>query len=163
MTNPGQPFVIGDPVRSYDEVPISYDFHDFLLNVRTPGAAVALNFAIRPPRSAATGFQWVCIQGGRTGFRTTFPWPQGTGAVFVDGSAIWNSAPVDDTSLRTLINTLTIVADSPVTTIDLGIVDLIETVLATAGPSGASYQVKCRIVCVNQEKLEAVMVLPVQD
>jgi hypothetical protein len=164
MTNPGQPFVTGDTVRSFDEVPVSYDWHDFLLNVRTPGAAIALNFAIRPPRSAATGFQWVCVLAGRAGFRTTFPWPTGVGSVFVDGAAIWNSVPVDDTSLRNTINTLVIVADSPLTTVDLGIVDLIETVLVTGFVSGNSYEVRCKITCSSPpEKKEAVMVLPCQD
>lgn len=163
MTNPGQPFITGDPARSYDEIPISYDWHDFLLNSRTPGAAVLLNYAIRPPRSAATGFQWLCTTPGRTGFRTTFPWPVGVGAVFIDGSVIWSSVPVDDTSLRTTIQTLTITPDSPIVIVDLGIVDLIETILVSGGLSGTSYEIRCKIVCANQEKKEAVMVLPVQD
>lgn len=163
MTSPGQPFITGDVARSYDEIPVSYDWHDFLLNVRTPGAGVALNYAVRPPRNAATGYQWVVVTPGRCGFKNTIFWPIGLGMIFHDGTAVWASALVDDTSLRTTISTLTIDCDSPVSFVDLGIVDLIETILVTGGASGSQYDIRCDIICANGEKKQAVLVLPVQD
>lgn len=163
MTSPGQPFITGEVARSYDEIPVSFDWHDFLLNVRTFGATVALNYAFRPPRSAATGYQWVCVTPGRSNFKNPIPWPVGLGMVYNDGTVVWNSALVDDTSLRTTISTLTIDCDSPIAFVDLGMVDLIETILVTGGVSGSQYDIRCDIICANGEKKQAVLVLPVQD
>jgi hypothetical protein len=163
MLTPGQPYITGETARSYDDVPVSYDWHDFLMNVRTPGADVILNFAIRPPRAKATGFQWLCTTAGLTSGLALLDWPTGMGEVIEDGSVVWTSVAVDATSFRTTIATVTLDLDAPLTYSDRGVVDYIETILVSGLISGTSYLLRCDVVCANGDKKQAVLVLPVQD
>ena len=56
MVTHAAPYVTVTPVRSYDDVLLSWDWHDYLLNTRTPGALVDVGFCIRPPRALARLF-----------------------------------------------------------------------------------------------------------
>ena len=163
MPTPGAPYIIVPNVRSWDQVPISFDWHDFLINVRQPGGAVALNDTIRPPRAQATGMQLICTQAGVSSAATSIQWPLKVGAMVNDGTVIWTSEPCDDTSMRTDIASHTFDPDSPVVCTDLGTYDYVISCRIADGVSANTYDVRCRIVCVNGDNKEAVAVVTVQD
>jgi hypothetical protein len=165
MPSPGQPYVTVETKRSYDQVPIPFDYHDWLANQRVAGAAVALDFVIRPLRANATGMQYRCAVAGVTApvDSSTMTWPQAAGVAFDDGSAEWISEALDDSSFRSTVASQAYVIPNGVASTDAGNNDKIYVVLIGGGISGQSYNIVCDVVLVNGEHKEAVAILPVQD
>lgn len=161
----GQPYVEVDPKRSFDEVPIEVDWHDFLARRRRAGTAYASADTIRPLRAQATGLQYRCTTAGVTSGLPTdrIRWPTTVGATVQDGSVVWTAEAMSTTSLRTTISSddwpavagLTLGAESNS--------DLRYQVLVAGGTSGQSYSVKHQVTLANGEDKEAVAVLPVAD
>lgn len=173
MVSPGQPVQTVLTKRSADVVPITFDWHDFLLNNRVIGGAVAVDYVFRPVRAQATGYQLRCTTAGVTSpLDTPLPAVRGAGIVIDDGTVQWTSEAVSTASLRAAIGSYTYSispTDTAVLT-DSGNEDLIYTVFVGAGVSGETYEIKHDIVLVNAislvatgEQKEAIAVLPVQD
>lgn len=161
----GQPYVRVDPKRSFDEVPIEADWHDYLIRQRRPGTAYASSDTVRPLRARATGLQYRCTTAGVTSGVPTdrIRWPTVVGGTVDDGSVVWTAEAVTSASLRT-----TIASDDwpSVTGLTLGSAsnsDLRYVVTVDGGVSGQTYEVKHQVTLANGEEKEAVIVLPVQD
>lgn len=178
MTSPGQPYTTVTTKRTFDIVPVTFDWHDFLANQRQPGFAVPLDYVWRPLRIIATGLQYRCTQAGVSSPLDTpgIFWPRTVGAVTDDGTAQWTAEPLTIESLRAIIGSYTYTESAvppgsgAVTSVDAGSEDLVYATLVGAGTSGESYRVKMEIILIDSvttaatgEKKEAVAVLPVQD
>jgi hypothetical protein len=175
---PGQPYQTVATKRTYDVVPVTFDWHDFLLNPRPQGQAVAIDYVWRPTRALATGIQYRCTQEGVTSPLDTnsILWPRDDGAVTDDGTAQWTSEEISNASLRALIGSYTYTGTvqppgvGTVTTTDAGSDDLIYSAYVGGGTSGENYLISHEIVLVDVvtavatgEKKEAIGYLPVQD
>jgi hypothetical protein len=148
--------------RSFDESPVSFDWHDFLANVPQRGKAYALNDRVRLKRADSKGFQYRCSTAGVTG--SVEPrWPKVLAGTVTDGSVVWTAEAVDAVSLRTTISSDTFVADSGVTLGAESNADLVYYVLVSGGTDGQSYLIKHQIGCANGEDKEALGRLPVED
>lgn len=172
MVAPGQPFTTVQTKRVADIVPVTFDWHDFLVNLRIIGGAVNVDYVWRPFRAQATGFQLRCTQAGVTSpLDTPLLMPRSADVVIDDGTVQWTSEPLSTASLRAIIGSYIYTLSSvDIVSTDGGNEDLIYTVFIGAGVSGLSYQVKHDIVLVNPttviatgEVKEAVAILPVQD
>lgn len=158
----GGPVVDLPPKRSFDEVPVDFDWHDFLAQLPVRGKAYAVNDKVRLRRGQSTGLQYKCTTGGVTGHKEP-RWPTVAAQTVTDGTVVWTAEAIDANSLRTTISSEDYVADTGVTLGTESISDLKYTVNVRGGTSGQSYNVKHQIVCVNGEDKEAVGILPVQD
>lgn len=173
MTSPGQPVQTVATKRVADVVPITFDWHDYLLNNRIIGGAVTVDYVFRPVRAQATGFQLRCTTAGVTSpFDTPLPAVRSAGLVIDDGTVQWTSEVLSTASLRGVIGTYTYtsVPNTDLVLTDSGNEDFIYTTFAGAGLSGSSYQIKHDVTLVNAttsvptgELKEAVAILPVQD
>lgn len=159
---------VGGPVvelkakRSFDEVPVTFDWHDFLANLPLRGKAYALAVMVRLPRGRSTGFQYECTTAGVTGAQEP-RWPKTLNGTVTDGSVVWTARALAATSLRTTVSTHQAPA---VTGVNLGTItvdDHIYTVPVSGGTSGQVYDIKHQIACANGEDKEAVGKLPVED
>lgn len=162
---PGAPYVEVPAKRSFDEVPVEVDWHDYLARLRRPGSAVAANDVVRPLRSQATGLQYRATSNGVTSRRPTasLSWPTQIGGTLRDGSVTWTAEPVSTASLRT-----TITADDwpSVAGLSFGAEvnsDLRYVLMVGGGSNGVVYEVKHQVTLANGEDKEAVAVLPVRD
>jgi hypothetical protein len=159
----GAPYVEVDPKRSFDEVAIEVDWHDYLIRTRLAGTAYSVNDRVRPLRRDATGLQYRCSTAGVTSGKPSVRWPTVSGGTVTDGTVVWTAEAVTSASLRTTIST----EDWPaVTGLTLGAesnADLRYQVLVDGGVSGQTYEVRHQVVMANGEEKEAVAVLPVRD
>lgn len=158
----GGPIVELKPKRSFDEVPVEFDWHDFLIRQPERGRAFAVNDRVRLPRSRSTGLQYRCTTAGVTGNKEP-RWPTAAAGTVTDGTVVWTAEAIDANSLRTTILSEDFALDTGLTNGGESVVDLKYTVLVRGGTSGQSYNVKHQIVCVNGEDKEAVGILPVED
>jgi hypothetical protein len=148
--------------RSFDESPVSFDWHDFLANLPQRGKAYASNDRVRLPRDRSTGLQYRCTTAGVTGAIEP-RWPKVVALTVTDGSVVWTAEAVDAVSLRTTITSDTFEADSGVTLGAESSADLVYTVLVSGGTAGESYLIRHQIGCANGEDKEAIGRLPVED
>lgn len=158
----GQPVVDLKAKRSFDEVPVTFDWHDFLVRLPERGKAYAVNDRVRLPRARSTGLQYRCTTGGVTG-KSEPRWPTVSGGTVNDGTVIWTAEAIDANSLRTTISSDDYVLDTGITEGSSSNADLKYTVLVSGGVSGQEYRVKHQIICANGEDKEAVGILPVRD
>lgn len=178
MTSPGEPYTTVKTKRTYDVVPVTFDWHDFLANQRQPGFEVPLQYVWRPLRAVATGIQFRCTQAGVSSPLDTASiiWPRTIGSVVDDGTAQWTAEAISNDSLRALVGTFTYsytvvgTGSGTVVVTDAGSEDLVYAALIGGGTSGSSYAIKMQIVLIDVittvptgEDKEAVAVLPVQD
>lgn len=159
----GAPYAEVEPKRSFDEVPIAVDWHDYLANFREAGTAYASGYRVRLPRRYATGLQYQCTTPGVTSGKPNVRWPTLVGGTVTDGTVVWTAEAMSTQSLRT-----TIASDDwpAVAGLTLGTEsnnDLRYQVLVDGGTSGQTYEVKHQVILANGEEKEAVAVLPVQD
>lgn len=158
----GEPYVAVEPKRSYDNVPIQVDWHDYLSRIWQPGTAQSASTAIRLPRAQSTGLQYRALADGVTGRRQP-RWPLVVGGQVSDGQVTWVAEEITPDSLRT-----SILSDgwAPVIGLVFGAsasADLIFTQFVDGGVSGETYEVKHQIICANGEEKEAVALLLVED
>jgi hypothetical protein len=152
-----------DPKRSFERVALQVDWHDSLARLRSTGMRYSLGEIIRPRRSEASGFEYECVQAGVTGSRPV-NWPYRDGATITDGSAIWLSRPLSDSSLRTIVQSAAWSATPAGLVLSAESVnDCVYTIYADEGVSGVTYEVKHSIALATPEELEAAIILRVQD
>lgn len=161
----GAPYTQVAAKRSYDAVPIPFDWHDFLANQRVAGAYYPLGYTFRPFRAEATGLQYTCIQAGVTdGQVASLNLEIANGSKIYDGQVVWQAEPLDATSMRATIQSYQYVTDTGVTAVDDGVNDYVYTAVVSGGVSGTSYQIKHQVTLSDPpEQKEAVAVLPVSD
>lgn len=153
-----------DPKRAAERVPIQFDWHDYLANVRQPGASVSLGqrfrFKRRDPRS--TGLEYEVTQAGRTGGRVPI-FPTTIGGQVTDGSCVLTARALSSASLRGTIGTSTFPATAGLTLSSEMNDDLIYTIWAESGVAGQFYDVVHRVTLngIAGEIVEAVAHLPV--
>jgi hypothetical protein len=158
----GGPRIVVDPKRSFDEIPIRFDWHDYLANLPERGNAYALNARVRPRRANATGLEYQATTAGTTGRREP-RWPTALGGTVPDGSVVWTAVALSTASLRTTISSQSAPAVTGVTVGAPTLDDLAYTVLVSGGTSGQTYEIKHQVTLANGEEKEAVAVLLVQD
>jgi len=76
------------------------DWTNWLANYWVPAAGATVGATVRP--SEATGYQYVCVAAGQTGASEPM-WPAGVGEEVLDGSVLWTSEPIDNTSLEAIV------------------------------------------------------------
>jgi hypothetical protein len=158
----GQPYQRVDAKRTFDNVEVSFDWHDYLANKWSAGVAVSINSCIRRNRELSNGQQLRALNDGVTGHRP-IPWPRVAGISVPDGSVTWISEEISSASLRTAI------ADSVFPDVDDLVLsaeantDLVYRVVVDGGVSGRSYEIRHQVTFANGEEKEAVAVLPVRD
>lgn len=161
----GAPYVLVPAKRSFDVVPVTFDWHNYLIKQRFPGSSVLLNDVMRPRRKQATGLQYRCTTPGTTSRRPwqLFVWPMSVGGTITDGSVVWTAEPIDVTSLRTTIASQSVPAVTGLTIVSAGNLDYIYSFLVGGGANDARYEIKHRVVDANGEQKEGVALLPVRD
>jgi hypothetical protein len=161
----GGPIGEVEPKRAADTVPVSVDWHDFLINRREPGTAVSLNFVFRPPRALATGFEYKCTTPGVTGGHPHFriAWPTTIGGTIPDGSVVWTAQAISTDSLRASISSSSWPAVAGLTFSAAAAIDLVYSTNVAGGSSGETYQIAHEITLSTGEPKEALIILPVQD
>ena len=158
----GQPYGTVPSKRSADKVPVQIDWHDYLINLWAPGVAVEQGVTIRPRRSAATGFEYLCATPGVTAKKEP-RWPTAVGESVTDGSVVWTSQARSIASQRTSITGSAWDADDGVTLSDQSNADLIYTTFVDGGEDGEDYEVRNLVTLANGEEKEGVAVVPVRD
>lgn len=163
--DPGAPYQEVEAKRSFDNVTVSVDWHDYLINLRLPGTAVTIGYTMRPRRADATGLQYRCTRAGVTskGPWTRVNWPRVEGVTVRDGSVDWIAEAITVASLRSTIQTQAFPTVSGLTLSSQSDNDLVYTTKAAGGLSGASYPIKHQIQLANGEIKEGIAILPVQD
>lgn len=162
----GAPAGKAEPKRPADNVPLRVDWHDYLINRRTPGVAVALNFRFRFPRDRSTGLQYKCTVAGVSDKRPDerIVWPTTAGGVVTDGPVQWTAEAIDTQSLRlTISSNAWSVNDAAVTLATQSNADSIYTSYASGGADGQTYEIRHSVTLSNGEIKEALIVLPVLD
>jgi len=173
MASPGQPYVTVKTKRVADTVPVSFDWHDYLINARPVGSQVNVGYVWRFARSSTTNMQYRCTLAGETSPKadSKLDWPKSAGIEVDDGTALWTSEVLSNDSLRADIASYAYssVPSGPTLT-DGSHNDFIYTVLVAGGTSGTSYKIKHNVdlgdpdtLTPTMEEKEAVAVLPVQD
>ncbi len=160
----GQPYVRVQAKRSFDEVPVEVDWHDYLVRQRRPGTAYNAGDRVRPLRKDATGLQYNCTTAGVTSGKPLVRWPTVAGGTVTDGTVVWTAEAVTSASLRTTIASEDWSASAGVVLGAESSSDLRYIVMVGSGVSGQTYTVTHRVtLALNSEDKEAVAVLPVQD
>jgi hypothetical protein len=161
----GAPSGIADPKRPADKVPVNVDWHDYLINERKPGVAIAPNFTVRPRRQSATGLEYKATTSGVTSFAPNdrIRWPTTAAQTVTDGTVIWTSQAVSTSSLRATISSNAWTFDNGVTKSDESNSDLVYTAFAAAGFDGQTYALRQSVTLSNGEVKEALILLPVKD
>lgn len=158
----GEPVVQLKPKRSWDEIPVEFDWHDYLIRLPRRGTSMALNERVRLLRARSTGLQYRVTTAGVTGNKEP-RWPTVSGAIIADGTVVLTAEAIDAQSLRTTITDENFIADTGVT---LGVEsndDLLYRVLVSGGMSAQTYKIRHQVTLANGEDKEAVGILPVQD
>lgn len=148
-----------------DRIPVQVDWHDWLINTREPGVAVAVDFVMRPTRSMATGFQYRCTVAGVTSCLPFFRlrWPHTVGGLIVDGSVSWTAEAIDDESLRTTV-TDEIWTETPGVVLSAeSAADSIYSVQVEGGVSGQEYVVRHSADFANGEKRSQAVQINIED
>jgi hypothetical protein len=167
MEDRGAPFAEVEAKRVADKVPLRVDWHDYLINTREPGKAVAQNYVFRPPRSRATGLEYKCTTAGVTSQAPydRLRWPTAAASTITDGTVVWTAQAVSTSSLRATVSSDSWTADTGLTLSDQSNTDLIYTTYAAAGTNGERYEVKHAITLSGSpaEIKEALILLPVKN
>lgn len=161
MTDRGGPYIEVRAKRTFDNVPLQVDWHDYLARLWSPGTAFAAGVRIRRPRAYSTGLQY-SSSGGVSGRREP-NWPKTAGGTVVDGDITWTAEAMSSSSLRTTISSDDWPAVTGLTLAGEQNGDLVYQVNADGGTSGQSYEVKHQVTLANGEEKEALIVLPVRD
>lgn len=151
-----------DAKRPFAIVAVTFDWHDYLANLRAPGAAVALNDVVRLRRLEATGLEYKCTTAGVTGWRNLV-WPGSVGQTLNDGSVVWTAQAVSSASLRTTITLSTFPTVSGVTYGTTSETDLRYAIQVSGGTANRSYEIRHRVTLANTEQQEALAMLDVRD
>lgn len=168
----GQPYGEVPPKRSFDNVPVAVDWHDYLVNLWAPGRYFSGDAVIRLPRAISTGKQYRAVSDGVSG--ASMPrFPKNDDDEVTDGSVVWRAEPVSIESQRTTIAAQQWSADSGVSLGTEATSDLIYQVLVDGGEDGggdgvledgtAAYRITHQITLANGEEKEGVVLLPVRD
>lgn len=158
----GAPYGPVAPKRTYDNLPVGVDWHDYLANLWQPGVYVSQGTTIRLVRKASTGFEYVCTTAGLTG-KAQPRFPSVAAETVPDGSVVWTAQAISSASLRTQISTHAVDADTGITVGADSVSDLVHVVFVDGGQDGSDYQIRFQIVATNGEEKEGVVILPVRD
>jgi hypothetical protein len=158
----GGPVVEVDAKRSFDEIAIPFDWHDYIARLPERGRAYSQGTKVRLPRSRSKGFQYEVTTGGVTGNQEP-RWPEALNATVTDGSVVWTAKAIDANSLRTTISSNQAPAVSGITVGAVSVDDHVYSVLVSGGTSGTTYDIKHQVVLANGEDKEAVARIKVQD
>lgn len=159
----GAPYGPVPPKRSFDNVPVQIDWHNYLINKWAPGTYVEEGTCIRLPRPGASfGLEYRVAQTGVTGGKLP-SFQAVVGSQVSDGSVIWVAQPVSSDSLRSLIQSYSWAADAGVTLGPETLADLVHMVQVSGGALGETYQIRSRIVLYNGEQKEGVALLTIAD
>jgi hypothetical protein len=161
----GAPYEVVEPKRSWDEIPVVLDWHDFLINKRAPGVSVQVGYTFRPFRAEANGLEYRCTKAGVTSGLPSprIRWAQAVGGTTSDGGVTWTAQEVSAASLRTTISSQQWVWDSGVTAGATAQSDMQYQIIVAGGADGIDYHGKHQVTLANSEKKEGVAVLPVRD
>jgi hypothetical protein len=161
----GAPYLEVKAKRSFDDVPVEVDWHDYLANVRRLGSAYQVNDLVRPLRQFATGLQYRCTVAGITSGRkySEIRWPTVVGGTVTDGTVTWTAEALSNGSLRSTIASNTWPAVAGLTLSGAASLDLRYVTRVAGGVSGTSYDIKHQVTLASGEDKEAVIVLPVRD
>ena len=161
----GQPYVKVRAKRSFDDVPVEIDWHDYLANIRRQAFAYQVNDVVRPPRALFTGLQYRCTTAGSSSGKpyAGLLWPRTAVATMIDGSVVWTAEALTTASMRSAISSNTWVATTGVTLGAQTSVDFRYVIFVAGGVSGQSYDIKHQVTLTNGEDKEGVAVLPVLD
>lgn len=160
----GAPYIEVPAKRVADDVPVQFDWHDYLANDWKPGRNYPMSERVRPLRASATGFEYEVTTAGQSGaIRPRFP--GSLGATVQSGSAVFTARAITDASLRATIASSSFPSVTGVTLADQSSDDLVYTVYVSGGTSGHRYEIKHQITLSNApgEIKEGVAVLPVFD
>lgn len=167
MDDRGAPFAEVEAKRPADKVPLRVDWHDYLINTRDPGKAVALNYVFRPARARATGLEYKCTTAGVTSQKAydAIRWPLAAAGTVTDGSVVWTAQAVSASSLRATVSSNAWTSDTGVTRSDESTTDLIYTAYFAGGTDGERYEIKHSITLSGTpaEIKEALILLPVRS
>lgn len=158
----GQPYQLVDAKRSFDNVEVSFDWHDFLASKWAPGITISINSCIRLTRSQSKGLQFRAMSDGVTGRRVP-NWPSAAASVVADGSVTWVAEAITTASLRTTIVDSDFPSVDGITLSSPADTDLVYRILVAGGTDGQTYEVQHQVVLANGEEKEGVAVLPVLD
>lgn len=163
--NRGQPAKEVLAKRPADKVPIDVDWHDFLINERMPGVAIAVNYVVRPRRATATGLEYKCTTAGVTSFvpYERILWPKVAAQTITDGSVVWTAQAVSASSLRATISGNVWTFDSGVNKSNESNADFVYTAFADGGSNGQIYSLRHVVTLSSSEVKEALILLPVSD
>jgi hypothetical protein len=162
----GAPYEEVEPKRSWDQVPVVLDWHDFLINKRAPGVSVQVGYTFRPFRVDANGLEYRCTKAGVTSGLPTprIRWAQQVALPTQDGGVIWTAQEISSASLRDTIATQVWVWDSGVTPGATALTDMQYQIIVAGGSDGIDYKGKHQVTLTSSgEKKEGVIVLPVRD
>lgn len=161
-TEHAEPYQCVEAKRSFDKVPVLFDWHDLLASKWAKGITVSGGLRIRLTRAQSRGFQFRALNDGVTGRREP-NWPRISGAEVDDGGVTWIAEPVDVLSLRTSIATSAFPAVTGLTLSAESNQDLVYSVTVAGGDSGSTYEIRHQVILANGEEKEGVAVLPVAD
>lgn len=153
-----------DPKRAAEKVPVQFDWHDYLANVREPGITVPaghrFRFKRKDPRS--TGLEYEVTTAGRTGGRVP-TYPTVIGDMVLDGSCILTARALTSASVRGTIGTSEFPSVDGLTLTDETNDDLVYTIWVAGGIVGQTYEVVHRATLngLAGETIEAVAKLTV--
>lgn len=163
----GAPAGRAEPKRVANKVPVRVDWHDYLINRRSLGKSVALNYVFRPVRLDATGLEYKCTA---TGVTSKLPythtrWPSVIGDKLMDGSVEWTAQAISSNSLRETVSTEGWTPAAGITLSNPSNSDHVYTTFVAGGVDGKDYELKHSITLTGApgELVEALIVLPVRD
>ena len=134
--------------KTADEVKLrGFDYTAFLALLWAGGTVYETGEVIRPP--TANGFQYRATNTGQTKSRAP-AFPTTEGATVLDGTITWQAEPIDNNSLRSIIDTSTWTADDPSITFSVEAVDTADGRQRTSanihgGMAGEDYTVINRV------------------
>lgn len=154
-----------DPKRAAEKVPVQFDWHDYLANVRVSGVTLPAGHRFRFKRADPrnTGLEYEVTTAGTTGGRVP-AFPRVIGQTVVDGSCVLTARALSSASLRGTIGTSAFPPVDGLTLSDELSDGLVYTIWVAGGSVGETYEVVHRATLngVVGELVEAVARLLVQ-
>lgn len=160
----GAPYFEVPAKRVADDVPIQFDWHDYLANDWQPGRNYPIGERLRPIRALATGFEYEVTTAGQSGNRRPV-FPQLLNSTVRSGSVVFTARELSDASLRATIASAAFPTVDGLTLSNPSDEDLVYTTYVAAGVNRQRYEVKHQITLSNApgEIKEAVALLAVLD
>lgn len=164
----GQPYFEVPAKRPFDQVPVIFDWHDYMANLWYPGTEYGIGQRVRPIRALATGFEYEVTStegSGYTGNRRPI-FPAQLNTTVRSGAVTFTARALSTASLRGVISDFTFVVPSPLSGVNPTLLNTFYTIIdISGGIHGGSYPIKSRIVLdtLNGEIKEAVALLRVLD